>query len=149
MEDLAKKTAESAGQPEEWGWEQFTKGITLDRLSEASDVAGIVSFLAGPDSNYITGQSILVDGGMVFILTTTQARSPAPKDDVDAHPSTDVVHSAIQEQRRRQPEGRRPLPPELSQDRRQHAPIGLRASLYPLNQSPRQLLEGLARCRRS
>jgi len=26
----------------------------------------VVSFLAGPDSEYITGQSILVDGGMVF-----------------------------------------------------------------------------------
>lgn len=39
---------------------------TLDRLSEASDVAGFIAFLAGPDSNYITGQSILVDGGMVF-----------------------------------------------------------------------------------
>jgi len=26
----------------------------------------VVSFLAGPDSDYITGQSILVDGGMVF-----------------------------------------------------------------------------------
>jgi meso-butanediol dehydrogenase / (S,S)-butanediol dehydrogenase / diacetyl reductase len=66
MEDLAKKTAESAGQPEEWGWEQFTQGITLDRLSEPEDVAGVVAFLAGPDSSYITGQSILVDGGMVF-----------------------------------------------------------------------------------
>lgn len=66
MEDLAKKTAESAGQPEEWGWEQFTQGIALERLSEASDVAGVISFLSGPDSNYITGQSILVDGGMVF-----------------------------------------------------------------------------------
>jgi meso-butanediol dehydrogenase/(S,S)-butanediol dehydrogenase/diacetyl reductase len=66
MADLAKKTAESAGKPEEWGWSQFTDGITLDRLSEAADVAGVVSFLAGPDSNYITGQSILVDGGMVF-----------------------------------------------------------------------------------
>jgi len=29
-------------------------------------VAGVVSFLAGPDAAYITGQSILVDGGMVF-----------------------------------------------------------------------------------
>lgn len=66
MEDLAKKTAESAGQPEAWGWEQFTHGITLERLSEPSEVAGIISFLSGPDSNYITGQSILVDGGMVF-----------------------------------------------------------------------------------
>lgn len=66
MEDLAKKTAESAGKPEEWGWEQFTKGITLVRVSEPEDVAGVVSFLSGPDSSYITGQSILVDGGMVF-----------------------------------------------------------------------------------
>ncbi|MCX6502218.1 MAG: SDR family oxidoreductase [Microbacterium sp.] len=66
MEDLAKKTAESAGKPEEWGWAQFTDGITLGRLSEPSEVAGVVSFLAGADSNYITGQSILVDGGMVF-----------------------------------------------------------------------------------
>ncbi|MCU1443165.1 MAG: acetoin reductase [Cryobacterium sp.] len=60
------QTAESAGKPQEWGWAQFTDGITLDRLSEASDVAGVIAFLAGPDSNYITGQSILVDGGMVF-----------------------------------------------------------------------------------
>lgn len=66
MEDLAKKTAASAGQPEEWGWQQFTHGIALDRLSDPSDVANVVSFLAGPDSSYITGQSILVDGGMVF-----------------------------------------------------------------------------------
>ncbi|MFC9935919.1 (S)-acetoin forming diacetyl reductase [Glutamicibacter sp. NPDC127525] len=66
MEDLAKKTAVSAGKPEAWGWEQFTSGITMERLSEPAEVAGVVSFLAGPDSNYITGQSILVDGGMVF-----------------------------------------------------------------------------------
>jgi len=66
VEDLAKKTAAAAGKPEAWGWEQFTKGITLERLSEPAEVAAVVSFLAGPDSNYITGQSILVDGGMVF-----------------------------------------------------------------------------------
>ena len=66
MEGLAKKTAAEAGKPEEWGWEQYTKGITLGRLSESADVAGVVSFLSGPDSDYITGQSILVDGGMVF-----------------------------------------------------------------------------------
>lgn len=66
MEDLAKKAAQDAGKPEEWGWQQFTGGITLGRVSEPADVAGVVSFLAGPDSDYITGQSILVDGGMVF-----------------------------------------------------------------------------------
>ncbi len=66
MEDLAKKTAAEAGKPEAWGWEQYSKGITLGRLSESADVAAVVSFLSGPDSNYITGQSIVVDGGMVF-----------------------------------------------------------------------------------
>lgn len=66
MEGLAKKTAAEAGKPEEWGWEQYTKGITLGRLSESADVAAVVSFLSGPDSDYITGQSIIVDGGMVF-----------------------------------------------------------------------------------
>lgn len=44
----------------------FAKDITLKRLSEPEDVAATVSFLAGPDSNYITGQTIIVDGGMQF-----------------------------------------------------------------------------------
>jgi len=66
MEDLAKKLATDNDKPEAWGWEQFTKGIALDRVAEVADVAGVVSFLAGPDSDYVTGQSILVDGGMVF-----------------------------------------------------------------------------------
>ena len=66
MENLAKKLAADNDKPEACGWEQFTKGIALDRLAEVADVAGVVSFLAGPDSDYVTGQSILVDGGMVF-----------------------------------------------------------------------------------
>jgi meso-butanediol dehydrogenase/(S,S)-butanediol dehydrogenase/diacetyl reductase len=30
------------------------------------DVAGLVSFLAGPVANYITGQAFLSDGGLVY-----------------------------------------------------------------------------------
>ncbi len=48
------------------GMQQFAKDITLKRLSEPEDVAAAVSFLAGPDSNYVTGQTIIVDGGMQF-----------------------------------------------------------------------------------
>lgn len=66
MEELAQRTAKAAGKPEEWGWEQYTRGITLGRVSEPAEVAAVVSFLSGPDSDYITGQSIVVDGGMVF-----------------------------------------------------------------------------------
>ena len=41
-------------------------GIPLGRLETPEDVAGVVSFLASPDAAYITGQSIVVDGGMWF-----------------------------------------------------------------------------------
>jgi 3-oxoacyl-[acyl-carrier protein] reductase len=39
--------------------------IALGRLGTGDDVAGVVRFLAGPGSAYITGQVIVVDGGMV------------------------------------------------------------------------------------
>jgi meso-butanediol dehydrogenase/(S,S)-butanediol dehydrogenase/diacetyl reductase len=42
------------------------RGIALGRPSTPEDVAGFVAFLAGPDSDYMTGQSPLVDGGMLF-----------------------------------------------------------------------------------
>lgn len=40
--------------------------IPLGRLGRPEDVAGLVAFLCGPDSSYITGQSIHVDGGMLM-----------------------------------------------------------------------------------
>lgn len=42
-------------------------GITLGRVSTGEDVAKLVSYLAGPDSDYMTGQSVLIDGGMIFV----------------------------------------------------------------------------------
>ncbi|GAM30594.1 MULTISPECIES: (S)-acetoin forming diacetyl reductase [Acinetobacter calcoaceticus/baumannii complex] len=66
MRKVAQDLADSAGQTFEWGMEQFAQHITLKRLSTADEVAACVSFLAGADSNYMTGQSISIDGGMVF-----------------------------------------------------------------------------------
>jgi NAD(P)-dependent dehydrogenase (short-subunit alcohol dehydrogenase family) len=40
--------------------------ISLGRLSVGEDVAGVVSFLASEDSDYVTGQTLIVDGGMHF-----------------------------------------------------------------------------------
>ncbi|MGQ0815895.1 MAG: 3-oxoacyl-[acyl-carrier-protein] reductase [Gemmatimonadota bacterium] len=40
--------------------------IALGRLGSGDDIAGVVRFLAGPDASYITGQVIVVDGGMVI-----------------------------------------------------------------------------------
>jgi meso-butanediol dehydrogenase / (S,S)-butanediol dehydrogenase / diacetyl reductase len=41
-------------------------GIALGRVEEPEDVAKFVSYLASPDSDYMTGQSVLIDGGMLF-----------------------------------------------------------------------------------
>lgn len=40
--------------------------IALGRLGTGEDVAAAVRFLAGPDARYITGQVLVVDGGMVL-----------------------------------------------------------------------------------
>jgi 3-oxoacyl-[acyl-carrier protein] reductase len=40
--------------------------IALGRLGTGGDVAGVVTFLAGPAAGYITGQVLVVDGGMVI-----------------------------------------------------------------------------------
>ncbi len=40
--------------------------IPFGRFGETQDVANVVAFLAGPDSSYVTGQVLRVDGGMVM-----------------------------------------------------------------------------------
>jgi 3-oxoacyl-[acyl-carrier protein] reductase len=40
--------------------------IALGRLGAPTDIAAVVRFLAGPDASYITGQVMVVDGGMVI-----------------------------------------------------------------------------------
>lgn len=47
-------------------FKKYVEGITLGRASVPEDVAGFVSYLAGPDSDYMTGQAPLIDGGMVY-----------------------------------------------------------------------------------
>ena len=54
------------GQPAGTALQAMTQAIALRRLETPDDVAGVVSFLASPDAAYITGQSIVVDGGMWF-----------------------------------------------------------------------------------
>ena len=55
---------EGLGQGE--AWKRRIRGIPLGRPERAEDVAGVVAFLAGPDSDYMTGQALNVDGGLVM-----------------------------------------------------------------------------------
>lgn len=45
-------------------WEAIRKKVPMRRFGEAADVAQAVRFLISPESSYITGNTLLVDGGM-------------------------------------------------------------------------------------
>ncbi|KAL0573417.1 hypothetical protein V5O48_008539 [Marasmius crinis-equi] len=42
------------------------QAAALGRIGKPEDIANLVSFLAGPDSDFITGQTMIADGGVVF-----------------------------------------------------------------------------------
>jgi meso-butanediol dehydrogenase / (S,S)-butanediol dehydrogenase / diacetyl reductase len=44
----------------------YAQGIALGRVQTPEDVAGFVSYLAGTDADYMTGQSVMIDGGIVM-----------------------------------------------------------------------------------
>jgi meso-butanediol dehydrogenase/(S,S)-butanediol dehydrogenase/diacetyl reductase len=46
---------------------QFSSSILLGFPSKPKDLTGITAFLASSDSDYITGQVIMSDGGMVLV----------------------------------------------------------------------------------
>ena len=55
---------EGLGQGE--AWKRRIRNIPLGRPERAEDVANVVAFLSGPDSDYMTGQALNVDGGIVM-----------------------------------------------------------------------------------
>lgn len=46
--------------------ESWVQNIPMKRAGEGRDVAGLVAFLASEDADYITGQTINVDGGLIM-----------------------------------------------------------------------------------
>lgn len=43
---------------------ELTENIPLNRIGQAEDIAGAVDYLVGPAGAYITGQTLVVDGGL-------------------------------------------------------------------------------------
>ena len=46
--------------------ENFSSSILLGRVARPADVVGTVRFLASPASDYMTGQVLMIDGGMIL-----------------------------------------------------------------------------------
>src|SRR5438093_13783227 len=65
-EQLDQELAALHNLPPKEAWKRRIAGIPLGRPEKADDVAGVVAFLAGPDSDYMTGQAIKIDGGLVM-----------------------------------------------------------------------------------
>ena len=64
--EIDKRFAVLTGAAEGQTYDKFVGGIALGRAETPDDVAGFVSYLAGPDADYMTGQAGLIDGGLVF-----------------------------------------------------------------------------------
>lgn len=66
MQDLVdREISHVTGQSPSEVRQERSSRIPMGRLGDGDDVAAVVSFLVGPDSSYMTGQSLNVTGGMV------------------------------------------------------------------------------------
>ncbi len=46
---------------------EFSQSILLGRFSKPEDITGVTTFLASTASDYMTGQTVMIDGGMVLL----------------------------------------------------------------------------------
>ena len=47
--------------------EEFSSEILRGRVATPSDITGTTTFLASPESDYMTGQVVMIDGGMTLV----------------------------------------------------------------------------------
>ena len=64
---MTEGTAEFFGDKLDKAAEMIAAGQSLKRNLEPEDLAGTVLYLASDDSKFVTGQTIMVDGGTVFL----------------------------------------------------------------------------------
>ena len=64
--EIDERFAKLTGAPKGETYKNYVEGIALGRAETPDDVAALVSYLAGPDSDYMTGQAPIIDGGIVY-----------------------------------------------------------------------------------
>ncbi len=64
--EIDRRFAELTGAKIGETYKQYVEGVALGRPQTPEDVAGFVAYLASPDADYMTGQTPLIDGGMVY-----------------------------------------------------------------------------------
>jgi len=64
LKELAKASASSSGKGEQEIFDAWAADAPLKRLGEPREVAETIVWLASERASYITGQTVLVDGGM-------------------------------------------------------------------------------------
>ncbi|RJQ77775.1 SDR family oxidoreductase [Pseudonocardiaceae bacterium YIM PH 21723] len=62
--DMTAATAARVGVDFEQFQAASVAAIPIGRVGQPEDIANVISFLAGPDSAFVTGQTLYVDGGM-------------------------------------------------------------------------------------
>jgi 3-oxoacyl-[acyl-carrier protein] reductase len=64
LKELAKARASTSGKTEQQIFEGLAADVPLQRLGEPREVAETIVWLASERASYITGQTVLVDGGL-------------------------------------------------------------------------------------
>ncbi|KAB1662226.1 acetoin reductase [Pseudoclavibacter chungangensis] len=63
---IDKELSKINGKPVGQNLKENVDSIALGRIETPDDVAGVVSFFASENADYVTGQVLLVDGGMLY-----------------------------------------------------------------------------------
>ena len=64
LKELAKARSKASGEPEQKVFDAWAADAPLKRLGEPRELAETIVWLASERASYITGQTVLVDGGM-------------------------------------------------------------------------------------
>ena len=64
---IDEKLCEKAGRPRGEMMKKYVQELTaLGRASTPEDLQGLLSFLSSKDSDFMTGQTIVCDGGIIY-----------------------------------------------------------------------------------